>query len=177
VSHKKRWMISKKRLYFIGYLHEFDKREKSSTVNNCFIILLSAVVFWLAVSLYAADDGVQVVKGFSYPDYDEHGNLKFKLVGDEAKIQADGLIQVKNLEIVFYEDGEITTRVTTPWCMFNRETRVVTSTSTVSISRSEIVLNGKGFEWNAEQECFNIRHDAEVVLRRSRNRLKQEDSP
>ena len=163
-------------LYFIKYLYEFEKK-KLSTVKNYSFILLANVVFLLAVSLYGADDGAQVVKGFSYPDYDEHGNLKFKLIGDEAKIQADGWIQVKNLQIVFYEDGEITTRVTTPWCMFNNETRAVTSTSTVCISRSEIVLNGKGFEWNAKQECFNIRHNAEVVLRKAKDRLKQENMP
>ena len=146
-------------------------------MNKYFFILLANIVFGLAVFLYAADDGAQVVKGFCYPDYDENGNLKFKLVGDEAKIQADDLIQVKNLQIFFYEDGEIITRVTTPWCIFNRETRVVTSTSTVCIARSGIVLRGKRFEWNADQEYFSILREAEVVLRKAGDRSKQENLP
>lgn len=161
------------RLHFIEHLREFEKNRKPSTVNNYFFILLAAVIFGLAVSLYAADEA-QLVKGFRYPDYDEQGKLSFELFGDEAQILADGLIQIKNLKIFFYEDGKIMTRVTTPWCMFNRVTRIATSTSSVCIARSEIVLTGTGFEWGADEGGFKIKENAKVILRNVRERPNQE---
>ena len=119
----------------------------------------------VAVLLLAIAAAGQVLKGFRYPDYDEKGQLKFEIMGDEAQIQPDGLIQIKNLKMTFYEQGKVMMQVSTPQCLFDRVKRSAVSTSDVCVARKEIELTGRGFAWNAQDGCMNIISNTQVVLR------------
>ena len=123
-------------------------------------------LFGLAVVILLAAAAVgQVLKGFRYPDYDEKGQLKFEITGDEAQIQPSGLIQIKNLKMTFYEQGKVMMQVSTPQCLFDRVKRSAVSTSDVCVARKEIELTGRGFAWNAQDGCMHIVSNTRVVLR------------
>ncbi|MFC1461066.1 hypothetical protein ACFLQR_00925 [Verrucomicrobiota bacterium] len=128
------------------------------------IALLLAMILVLAVRGSAGPDEVRVAKRIRYPDYDDKGKLNFELVGDEARIRPDGLIDIKNLTLIFYEEGKVMMRVTSPRCLFDRVNSTAVSTSRVCVTRAEIVLTGKGFEWSAKGGGFKIHNEAKVVL-------------
>ena len=123
-------------------------------------------LFGLAVVLLLAAAAVgQVLKGFRYPDYDEKGQLKFEITGDEAQIQPSGLIQIKNLKMTFYEQGKVMMQVSTPQCLLDRVKRSAVSSSNVCVERKEIELTGRGFAWNAQDGRMKILSNTRVVLR------------
>ncbi len=141
------------------------------------LALMMTVV--LAASVYGSEDmpGSRVVKKLRYPEYDDQGRLRFELMGDEATIRADGLIQIINLMLVFYEDGESVMRVTSPSCLFDREKQTAVSTSTVFVSRAELELTGKGFEWNGKGGGFKINDEARVVIKAGHGEAETEKTP
>lgn len=133
----------------------------------------------LAASAQGSGDlpGGRVVKKLRYPEYDEQGRLRFELMGDEATIRADGLIEIVNLMLVFYEDGESVMKVTSPGCLFDREKQTAVSTSTVFVSRAEIELTGRGFEWNGKGGGFKIHEEARVVIKAGHGGMETEKAP
>ena len=130
-----------------------DMRRKRNLFGLAVVLLLAAV----AVG--------QVLKGFRYPDYDEKGQLKFEITGDEAQVQPSGLIQIKNLKMTFYEQGKVIMQVSTPQCLFDRVKRSAVSSSDVCVERKEIELTGRGFAWNAQDGRMKILSNTRVVLR------------
>lgn len=127
--------------------------------------LLSLALLFGALCAWSAGwANEQVVRKLRYPEYDSQGRLSFELMGDEAAIRPDGLIDIVNLVLVFYEEGEIVMRVTSPGCLFDRVNQSAVSTSTVRVARSEITLTGRGFEWCGKAGSFRIHEDAKVVL-------------
>lgn len=144
------------------------------------IALLLAMIIGLAVPAAAGpawSGEARVIKKLRYPDYDEQGKLNFELMGDEARIRPDGLIQIKNLTLTFYEEGKVIMRVTSPSCLFDRVNRSAVSTSSVCVTREEIVLTGRGFEWSAKDGSFSIHNQAKVVLRHGEKDLSEEKAP
>ncbi len=129
--------------------------------------------FWAAVwcaalagALAAADPNLTLIRGFRYPEYDEQGRLKMEVAGDEAQAQSQDLIRIKNLHMVFYEEGRAVTEISAPDCLFDRARRVATSTSAVTIARAEAVLSGEGFVWRAADGSFAISNNTRVVLKK-----------
>ncbi len=129
--------------------------------------------FWTALwcvaiagVLAAADTNLSLIKGFRYPEYDDQGRLKMEVAGEEAQAQSQDLIRVKNLHIVFYEEGRAITEISAPECLFDRVRRVASSTSSVTIARAEAVLSGEGFTWRAVDGSFAISNNTRVVLRK-----------
>ncbi len=120
----------------------------------------------LAGSLVAADANLPVLKGFRYPEYDQQGRLKMEVAGDEAQAQTDALIRIKNLRMVFYEEGRAVTEITAPECLFDRVQRAASSSSSVTIARAEVVLSGDGFSWRSADGCFAISNNAKVILKK-----------
>ncbi len=140
--------------------------KKYRDMSNFFLLL--TMVLALVGSGMAQPMSIekgQVVRNVRYPDYDKHGQLNFEVMGDEAEIQPDGLIQIKNLKLIFYNKGKPVVQVTTPWCLFDRVKRTAVSKSEVCIARKEIVLTGRGFEWKLDGEQFKIHNDVKMVLR------------
>ena len=131
----------------------------------------------VVVLLLAAAVVGQVLKGFRYPDYDEKGQLKFEITGDEAQVQPDGWIQIKNLKMTFYEQGKVMMQVSTPQCLFDRVKRSAVSTSDVCVARKEIELTGRGFAWNAQDGRMNIVSNTRVVLRNFNEKSAVEGAP
>lgn len=131
--------------------------------------ILTICVFQLAlVAGLTIDPSTQVAKGFRYPDYDDQGQLRFEVRGEEARIQQDGLIHISNPRVTFYESGKAVMKITASHCIFDRVKKTVVSTSSVCVVRSEIVLTGKGFSWDSAENNLEIHQNAKVVLRGSK---------
>ena len=114
------------------------------------------------------DLGSQVMKHIRYPDYDDKGQLKFEVLGDQAQMMPDGLIRVVNLKLILYEEGKVMMEVTAPECRMDRVKRIATSTSDVCVARSEMVLTGRGYEftWDNNKGHLEIYSQVRVVLTR-----------
>jgi len=138
---------------------------KRSLLGTVFVLLLAAAAV------------CQVFKGFRYPDYDEKGQLKFEITGDEAQVQPSGLIQIKNLKMTFYEQGKVMMQVSTPQCLFDREKRSAISSSEVCVARAEIELTGRGFAWNAQDGRMQIFSNTRVILRNLSAKSAMEGAP
>lgn len=105
------------------------------------------------------------VGGFRLPDYAEDGTLKTQLFGEHALALSNGLIEIRGLRIEMYKDGQVETRVTSPHCLYDRERQAAGSTSSVRITRGEVVITGDDYAYSPRRQRFEIHTNARVVLR------------
>lgn len=123
---------------------------------------------FLAVSAVYADDLLgQVIKGFRYPDYDPQGQLKMEIAGDRAQVLQQGLIQITNLRMLFYEEGKAVMQVSTPLCFYDRIKQTASSTADVCVTRAEIIITGRGFNWNEKEGRISIKKNTRVILQKT----------
>ncbi|MBI2438064.1 MAG: hypothetical protein HYV36_04530 [Lentisphaerae bacterium] len=127
--------------------------------------------------ILAAAAAGQVLKGFRYPDYDEKGQLKFEIMGDEAQVQPDGLIQIRNLKMTFYEQGKVIMQIVTPQCLFDRVKRSAVSSAEVFMERKGIELTGRGFVYDAQAGRLQIHNNVRLVLRNPIESSAEEGGP
>lgn len=117
---------------------------------------------------FGADDLLgQAIKRFRYPDYDLQGQLKMEISGDKARFLPQDLIQITNLRMTFYEEGKMVMHVATPLCFFDRVKRTAVSTSEVCVTRAEIIITGRGFDWNEKDGLIRINNNTRVVLQKT----------
>ena len=140
------------------------------------MLLGVAGLLWPAgfVRAQAPAGAQQVLNVFNFPEYDEAGQLKTMVSGDQARVNSDGSIDVTNLKIVFYEKGQPAMRVTSPRCTYNREIQMAESNSRVLIERKEIMLSGVGFRCRLKDKQMRINSNAKVVLSRLKDQVMQE---
>ncbi len=105
------------------------------------------------------------VSGFRVPDYDEQGELRAQLYGEHAKVLEGGEVEITNLKIEMYRDGEVVMTVFSPHCFFNMETRLARSDGRVLIESGPMTVVGRGFTWSAEAGRFEILHDSKVLVK------------
>lgn len=135
--------------------------------------LLAAALGLSVISGRASADDLlgQEIKGFRYPDYDSQGQLKMEISGDKAQIMPQDLIKITNLRMVLYEEGRAVMHVVTPLCFYDRQKQTATSTSSVSVTRAELIITGQGFDWNEKEGLVSISKKTRVVLK------KKEEKP
>lgn len=109
----------------------------------------------------------QTLGGFRVPEYEEDGSMRSQLFGDFARVLPNGLVEVEGVRVEMYRDGEVETRVASPHSLYDRQTRAVASTSSVSIIRGDVVITGDHYRYDPRNETFLIRTNARVVLRNS----------
>lgn len=127
-----------------------------------------ALLFIFLVPAFGADDFAgQTIKGFRYPDYDPQGQLKMEIGGDQARVLPNGLIQINNLKMAFYEEGKKVMQVATPLCLYDRSRKKAVSTAEVWVTRAEIVITGRGFEWNEKESRMRINDRTRVMIEKN----------
>ncbi len=107
------------------------------------------------------------VSGFRVPDYDDQGTLRAQLYGEHAKVLEKGEVEITNLKIEMYKDGEVAMTVFSPHCFFNMETRQARSEGRVLIESGLMTIVGRGFTWSAEAGRFEILHDSTVLVKKA----------
>lgn len=122
----------------------------------------------LSSGAFGADNLLgQSIKGFRYPDYDNRGQLKMEIGGDKAHVLPQDLIKISNLRMIFYEEGKMVMQVTTPLCFYNRVKQTAMSTAPVCVTRAEIKITGRGFDWNEKDGRIRINKNTRVVLQKT----------
>lgn len=116
---------------------------------------------WIAGAQFQAG---QTLTKFRVPDYDDEGNLKSLVLGDEAVAQTETLIQISGLRLELYKQGVLETRVTSPICLFDRVSNSATSTSSVRIARGNLIITGEQYTWETQTQRFVIERNARVVI-------------
>ena len=107
------------------------------------------------------------VSGFRVPDYDDQGQLRAQLYGEYAKVLEKGEVEITNLKIEMYRDGEVAMTVFAPRCFFNMETREAHSEGRVLIESGLMTIVGRGFTWSAEAGRFEILHESKVLVKQA----------
>ena len=105
------------------------------------------------------------VSGFRVPDYDDQGQLRAQLYGEHAKVLEGGEVEITNLKIEMYKDGEVSMTVFSPHCFFNKDSRQAHSEGRVLIESGLMTIVGRGFTWSAEAGRFEILHDSRVLVK------------
>lgn len=97
-----------------------------------------------------------------YPD----GSVKTQLKAEGARISEDGNVEARVIRLEFLTPGGgLEAVVEAEECTFDRESEVARSGSHISIIRRNVLITGRGFEWNAKDEMVKIIKDTRVVFR------------
>lgn len=123
----------------------------------------------------------QQVTGFRVPSYDAQNNLTSQMFGDAATILTDGRVDITELRMEFYSGAasnrQTEMRVTSPRCVYNRNSGSATSDAPVRIARDNMVVTGIGFEWNNKDQRLVILRDAKVVLKEAQRSIEEGVKP
>ena len=103
--------------------------------------------------------------GFRVPDYDDEGQLRAQLYGEHAVVLENREVEITNLKIEMYKDGQVVMTVFSPHCFFSMETRQARSDGRVLIESGPMTVTGRGFTWSAEAGRFEILHDSKVLVK------------
>jgi 3-deoxy-D-manno-octulosonate 8-phosphate phosphatase (KDO 8-P phosphatase) len=104
------------------------------------------------------------IEKFEVPERDEAGNLKWKLMGDRARIRADGQMDVANMRAEFYSSNRVAAVFTSPSCTLDRVNNQATTDAPIRIESSEMIVTGNGAQWNSEISSFIICSNVHVVF-------------
>lgn len=112
----------------------------------------------------------QTITGLRVPEYDDQGKLKSLLCGDHATIPLSGPIEVEQLNYEVFSGGgtQSDVRISAPQCFYDREQGTANSTGTVRIARPDVIITGKGFEFDRRSERLVIKSQVRVVLKGAR---------
>jgi len=119
-----------------------------------------------ALMCRAQDFGIgAIASGLRIPDYDDQGQLRAQLYGEHFKVLDTGEVEITNLKIEMYKDGEVAMTVFSPHCFFDRDTHQARSDGDVLIESEMMTVIGRGFTWSAEAGRFEIMHDSKVLVK------------
>jgi len=109
--------------------------------------------------------GTMEVSGFRVPDYDETGRLRAQLFGGHAKFLDDDRVEITDLKIELYKDGELSMTLYAPQCIFDTTKKTATSDGEVLAESESMTTFGRGFFWSAGAQRFEIFHEAKVLVK------------
>ena len=123
----------------------------------------------------------QQVNNFRVPSYDAKNNMTSQMFGDAATILADGRVDITELRMEFYSgtasNRQTEMRVTSPRCIYDRNSGSATSDAPVRIARDNMVVTGMGFRWNNKDQRLVILRDSKVVLKEVQRSMKEGIKP
>lgn len=125
--------------------------------------LAAAGLLAATVAVAQTSEG-QAVKGFRLPEYDAEGRLVQDLQGETAVFLPDDIIQLTGLKIEFFREGQVSARVFSPECAFDRTRQRAASKEHIRIVTEQAVLTGDGFAWNGENKQFQIFKNAQLTM-------------
>lgn len=139
------------------------------------------VLGFAGVTVFAQGTGESTqIKGFRVPLYDDGGNLTSQIFGEYANMMPDGMVEITDLLMEFYDDKDVgeekreaRMRVTSPKCFFHRERQMAASESSVRIAGDNMVVTGTGFLWNNEDQKLVIMTNSKVILKNITRTMNQ----
>jgi hypothetical protein len=132
-----------------------------------------AAVLLLAVAQVAIaqpDMAGKEVKGFVFPQYDENGELLWRLKGD-AKFETAERVQLANVRMESFANGKPRVVFVTPFCYFDTVKKAATTNRAVEIMADEFSVSGEGLEWSSDEGKFVLRRNVKFMFVGPRGRL------
>jgi lipopolysaccharide export system protein LptC len=106
----------------------------------------------------------QVYKDFQFPYY-ENGVLKFTMTADEAKGKTVNRAETTNLKIDLYENGKVTTTITSPKADLYVADRKLRTHNTVLISRADLDATAQFCDFDLVTKQYTLRNNVKVTLK------------
>ena len=106
----------------------------------------------------------QVYKDFQFPYY-ENGILKFTLTADEAKGITINRAETTDLKIDIYENGKVTTTITSPKADLYVADRKMRTHNTVQITRADLDATAQFCDFDLVEKQYTLRNNVKVTLK------------
>jgi hypothetical protein len=105
------------------------------------------------------------ISGFSIPEVDENGDVKWRVMGDSARLKpTGGPIDITKVRLEMYRNTKVDMVLTSPQCLFDREKREAETDAPVEIVGRSLVITGNGFFWSGTNNLLVIRNNAKVIV-------------
>ncbi|OGV57989.1 MAG: hypothetical protein A2283_15610 [Lentisphaerae bacterium RIFOXYA12_FULL_48_11] len=106
------------------------------------------------------------VTGLRYPlGYHDNGQLKAQLKAEKANVQENGQIYATNITSEFFTvEGLLDITMTADDCIYDKQAKMAKSENNVKVDKKGIVITGKGFEWDSNEQMVTILNNVKVVL-------------
>jgi hypothetical protein len=97
------------------------------------------------------------------------GKIKTQIVAAEARMPEEGGdLQASRIRIeTYFEDGRPENLVMAQDCRLGKDRQSAKSEGSVHMERDGVLITGKGFVWNGEEQSIRILRDVRVVLQRN----------
>ncbi len=109
--------------------------------------------------------GTGAARGFIVPEYDETGQLRWKMYGDTARVLlTGGRIEVRVMKLEIYRNNAVDMTMRASTCLFDRTAKMASSDDAVELVATNMTVTGKGFEWIAGDNLVKIHNDVTVTM-------------
>jgi hypothetical protein len=143
-------------------------------MRKCLVIFAAAMA-WAAyaqtnapvmqLTSPAPQPGAGSLQGFTVPEYDANGQLIWQMFGDTARVElVGGKVEVHGMKLEYYQKGSLDATMRSPLCLFDRSSKTATSDEAVEIVATNMMVTGRGFEWNSNDSRMRIRSDATMTI-------------
>jgi len=106
----------------------------------------------------------QVYKDFQFPYY-ENGLLKFTLTATEAKGITINRAETTDLRIDLYDNGRVTTTITSPKADLYVADRKMRTHNTVRIERADLTATAQLCDFDLAEKQYTLRSNVRVTLK------------
>jgi len=129
---------------------------------------LSLILGLVTIAVVLAQSSAPVgstIKGFTWPQRNEAGELEANLTGDEARVISVNRTEVVNAKLERYNsDGKVTLTITSPQCdLWVMDHRVSTKNG-VRMETPEMIVTAQQMDWETTEKRGVLRHNVRVVL-------------
>jgi lipopolysaccharide export system protein LptC len=138
------------------------------------VYLFGAFIAASIVSVFAQTNTDTVgisgtVTGLRLPlGYHENGQLKSQLKAEKATMQENGPIYATNITSEFFTvEGKLDIVMTTDDCIYDKLTKTAKSNSRVRVDKKGVIITGKGFDWDANEQIVKVISNVTVVIHRA----------
>jgi len=138
-----------------------------------------SVAGWLLIATLrvAAQEAGMELSGFRVPEYTREGVMKSQLFGEHAHVLPEGQIKLRGVTVEFYDGTNVTARVISPGCFFNRADHSARSDEPVRIELEKLTVTGWDYELCGKASRLVIRREVRVVLKDVKTGFKPGEEP
>lgn len=131
--------------------------------NRLIMAMIVGVLFFVVSFISYAEEPIKNlrVRLECYPT----GEVKTELFATRANVHPDGSIVAYGLILTgFTIDGKVEMKIVAKDCVFDQGKGVASSTNAVLLTRGDIKVSGRGFNWKSEDKKLEILKRAKVVF-------------
>ncbi|NOY82693.1 MAG: LPS export ABC transporter periplasmic protein LptC [Kiritimatiellaeota bacterium] len=106
-----------------------------------------------------------VITRFKTRGADDRGAVSWELQGAEARM-AGGKARIRDVTVVFSpREPDRRTRMTSPYCVLDRETRTISSRAPLRVENAGFILDGIGYDILTAQQKLFIRNKVRMQVK------------